>query len=251
MRHMKPSAWIGDCRMDGQKEAVVNPATKSAGHARQRSTIGFPYTDLKSAIELADAIHRQVGLRDCDDDQIAAWTNQSSKSSTFRVQVYAARTFSVLEGEGSKHKLSELGRAIVDPKQAREAKARAFLAVPLYKAVYEQYRGGVLPPAACLSRDRVALGVPENQKHRARLIFERSAEEGGFFEHGKQRLVMPGVAYQLDAPGENGSESREPETGGGGEPPSSKLHPFIQGLLQTLPKTETEWAVSARVKWLQ
>jgi len=73
----------------------------------------------------------------------------------------------------------------------------------------------------------------------------------GFFEHGKQRLVMPGVAYQPDAPGENGSERPEPETGGGGEPPSSKLHPFIQGLLQTLPKTETEWAVSARVKWLQ
>jgi hypothetical protein len=84
-----------------------------------------------------------------------------------------------------------------------------------------------------------------------RLVFERSAEGAGFFEHGKQRLVMPGVAYQPEAPGENGSERPEPESGGGGEPPSSKLHPFIQGLLQTLPKTETEWAVSARVKWLQ
>jgi hypothetical protein len=237
--------------MDGQKEAVANAATKSTGHARQRSTIGFPYTDLKSAIELADAIHSQVGLRDCDDDQLAAWTKQSSKSSTFRVQVYAARTFRVLEGDGSNHRLSELGRAIVDPKQAREAKARAFLAVPLYKAVYEKYRGGVLPPAAALSRDMVALGVSEKQKDRARLVFERSAEEAGFFEHGKQRLVMPGVAYQPDVPGENGSERPEPEKGGGGEPPSSKLHPFIQGLLQTLPKPETEWAATARVKWLQ
>src|ERR1700730_17704739 len=225
MRHMKPSAWIGDCRMDGQKEAVVNPATKSAGHARQRSTIGFPYTDLKSAIELADAIHSQVGLRDCDDDQLAVWTKQSSKSSTFRVQIYAARTFEVLEGDGSKHKLSELGRAVVDPQQAREAKARAFLAVPLYKAVYEKYRGGVLPPDAALSRDMGALGVSEKQKDRARLVFERSAEQAGFFEHGKQRLVMPGVAYQPDAPHANESEKPKPENGGGGEPPSSKLHP--------------------------
>jgi hypothetical protein len=53
---------------------------------------------------------------------------------------------------------------------------------------------GVLPPAAALSRDIVALGVSEKQKDRARLIFERSADQAGFFEHGKQRLVMPGVA---------------------------------------------------------
>jgi hypothetical protein len=63
---------------------------------------------------------------------------------------------------------------------------------------------------------------------------------------------MPGAAYQPDAPRENGSEKRGPENGGGGgEPPSPKLHPFIQGLLQTLPEPETEWAVSARAKWLQ
>lgn len=237
--------------MDGQKASVADAATKGVGQARQRSTIGFPYMDLKSAVEFADAIHSHVELGDCDDDQLAAWTNQSSKSSTFRVQIYAARTFDVLEGNGSKHRLSELGRAIVDPKQAREAKARAFLAVPLYKAVYEKYRGGVLPPAAALSCDMVALGVSEKQKDRARLVFERSAEQAGCFEQGKQRLVMPGVAYQPDAPQENGSEKPEPENGGGGEPPSPKLHPFIQGLLQTLPKPETEWAVAARAKWLQ
>lgn len=166
--------------MSGEKASVADAATKSESQTRQRSTIGFPYMDIKSAIELADAIHSHVGLGDCDDDQLAAWTNQSAKSSTFRVQVYAARTFQVLEGDGSKHKLSELGRAVVDPKQAREAKSRAFLAVPLYKAVYEKYRSGVLPPAAALSRDMVSLGVSEKQKDRARLVFERSAA-GGIF----------------------------------------------------------------------
>jgi hypothetical protein len=30
------------------------------------------------------------------------------------VQIYAARTFDVLEGGGSKYRLSELGRAVVD-----------------------------------------------------------------------------------------------------------------------------------------
>jgi hypothetical protein len=76
--------------------------------------------------------------------------------------------FGVIEGDGSKHKLSELGRSVVDPKQARGAKARAFLTVPLYKAIFEKYRGGVLPPAAALDRDIATLGVSEKQKERAR-----------------------------------------------------------------------------------
>lgn len=29
------------------------------------------------------------------------------------------------------------------------------------------------------------------------------------------------------------------------------VHPFIQGLLQTLPEPESEWAAADRAKWLQ
>lgn len=242
--------------MDGQKASVADAATKGEGQTRQRSTIAFPYMDLKAAIELADAIHSHVGLRDCDDDQLAAWTNQSSKSSTFRVQIYAARTFQVLEGDGSKHKLSELGRAVVDPTQAREAKARAFLAVPLYKAVYEKYRGGVLPPAAALSREMQLLGVSEKQKDRARLVFERSAEQAGFFEHGKQRLVMPGVATHTNAtpplpPSTPPTEEVKKGGGNGNDNVPPPRHPFIEGLLKTLPEPDSEWPAAARAKWLQ
>jgi len=241
--------------MEGEKAAVVDATTKGAGQ-RQRSTIGFPYMDLKSAIELADAIHNHVGLGDCDDDQLAAWTNQSPKSSTFRVQIYAARMFGIIEGDGSKHKLSEIGRAIVDPKQVREAKARAFLAVPLYKAVYDKYRSGVLPPAAALSRDMVALGVSEKQKDRARVVFEHSAEQSGFFEHGKTRLVMPGVATHTEAtpdlpPTPNDEGKKGAGNGGNDTPPPPARHPFIDGLLQTLPEPESDWPAAARAKWLQ
>src|SRR5439155_13482121 len=97
---------IGDSRMSGEKAAVADAAAKGAGQ-RQRSTIGFPYMDLGAAIEMASAIHGHAGLGDCDDDQLAAWTDQSAKASTFRVQVYAARMFGILEAEGGKHKLSE------------------------------------------------------------------------------------------------------------------------------------------------
>lgn len=37
--------------------------------------------------------------------------------------------------------------------------------------------------------------------------------------------------------------------GGGGGP--TDLHPFVVGLLQTLPKPESDWPVEQRVRWLQ
>src|SRR5258708_1324737 len=180
----------------------VTPVSKHPedGQVRQRSTISFPYTDLGTGIELAIAIHSHVGLGDCGEDQMAAWTDQSPKSSAFREQIRVARMGNLLEIDGGKYKLAELGRAIVDPNQAREAKARAFLNVPLFGAVFEKYRGGVLPPAAALERDMVGLGVSGKQKDRARQVFEKSAEQAGYFEHGKNRLVMPAIAVKGDAP---------------------------------------------------
>jgi hypothetical protein len=46
----------------------------------------------------------------------------------------------------------------------------------------------------------VALGVAEKTKDRARQLFERSAEHAGFFAHGRNRLVMPGVAIKEEIP---------------------------------------------------
>jgi len=152
-----------------------------------------------SAEGISDAaIHGNVGLGDCDDDQLAAWTDQSVKSSGFRLQIATARMFGVIEGSSGRHRLTDMGRMIVDPSQAREGKARAFLNVPLYKAVYEKYRGGVLPPSAAFERDIVGLGVAEKQKDKARQVFERSATQAGFFEAGKSKLVMPEFAVKSD-----------------------------------------------------
>jgi hypothetical protein len=124
---------------------------------------------LKDAVELAEAIHGNVGLGECDDDQLAAWSGQSTKSSGFRVQISSARLFGLITSDSTgKYRLTELGRMVIDPNQAREAKAQAFLNVPLYKAIFDKYRGGVLPgQAAALEREMVGLGVSDKIKDRA------------------------------------------------------------------------------------
>ncbi len=231
--------------MDGGTETSAD--TLELKHvARQRSAIAFPYSDLKSALELAEAIHKNVGHGSCDDAQLAAWTGQSPKSSGFRTQVYAARMFGILRGDGSSHSLTSLGQEIVDPVRARDAKSKAFRMVPLYKAVFDKYNGGVIPPAAALERDFVGLGVAEKQKDRARQIFERSAEQAGYFEHGKDRLVAPGIVAGLEDPGgEKDKRKRDGDDGGEGTGNS-----VLDALLKSLPKEGDEWPVDDRVSWL-
>ena len=234
------------------EQAKTIQTDDGGGDSRERSSVQFPYNNLNDAIEVAQAIHDHVGTGDCDVNQLSAWLNVSPKSSGFRTQLSAARMFSVIEQ--SALRLSSLGRMVVDPQRAREGRAKAFLNVPLYNLVYEKYKGGVLPPPAAFERDIVGLGVAEKQKERARQVFERSAEQAGFFESGKGRLVMPGFTARPDNPEGGKVEKSDGDKGkkdGGGGSDFGGLNPFIVGLLQTLPEPQTEWAVADRAKWLQ
>jgi hypothetical protein len=240
--------------MNGENVASAEAAKAKAADARQRSTIGFPYMPLKDAVELAEAIHGNAGLGECDDDQLAAWTGQSTKSSGFRVQISSARQFGLVTSDAAgRYRLTDLGRMIVDPNQAREAKAQAFLNVPLYKAIFDKYRGGVLPgQAAALEREMVGLGVSDKVKDRARQTFERSAEQAGYFEHGKNRLVMPAIVAVRDAPPADPDEGRNGGGGGnGGGPTGPDVDPIIQGLLARLPPSGEVWPEAERNLWLE
>jgi hypothetical protein len=237
--------------MNGEAETSLD-TLELKNVARQRSAIAFPYSDLKSAIELAEGIHKNVGHGSCDDAQLAAWTDQSPKSSGFRTQVYAARMFGLLRGGDGKHTLTALGQEIVDPKRSRAARAKAFQAVPLYKAVFDKYNGGVIPPAAALERDFVGLGVAEKQKDRARQVFERSAEQAGYFEHGKDRLVAPGIVSGIgqDEPPADDDKGGGGGGGGGGGDGGNTGNSVLDALLGALPKAGDNWPTADRVTWL-
>lgn len=236
------------------------PSEGGAGDGRQRSTIGFPYADLGEIEHLAITIHSQVGGGQCDDNQLAPWMNLSPKSSGYRVRISAARLFGVVETESGQHRLTDLGKMIVDPDRQRAARVEAFLKVPLFEKVYEQHKGGVLPPPAALERAVEALGVAPKQKSRARQVLERSAEQAGFFEQGKNRLVKPGIApAPLQKPAsvrevqQSSTDARGANHGGGGgggddRPP---LDPMLVGLVDKLPRGAREWKAADRITWLK
>jgi len=243
--------------MSGENTASGEAKTvqlEDGAEGRDRSTIGFPYNNLNDAIDVARAIHSHAGSGDCDDVQLAAWLNMSPKSSGYRVQLSAARMFQLVETASGQHKLATLGKMVVDPQREREARAKAFMSVPLYARVYQDYKGGVIPPAAAFERDIVGMGVAEKQKGRARQVFEKSAEQAGFFEHGKNRLVMPAVASRDDEKPdveEKEDGEKKNETGGNGGGGGKGVDPIIQGLLARLPKSGEVWPEIERKLWLQ
>lgn len=217
--------------------------------AYERSTIGFPYGDLDDAVEIARKVHDNAGMG-CTIDQLAGWMRQNTTSGAFRLRLSTGRIFGLIEIERGEISLTQLGRRIVDPSLERDARATAFMAVPLYKAVYDKYRGHMLPPAAALRREMGALGVASKQTDKARWAFERSAEQAGFFAQGSDRLITPsGTQPPETRPLETRRKEHQRPLGTGGELPP--LHPFIEGLLSKLPEPETEWPVQDRARWLQ
>ena len=235
-------------------------AEQSTKQDRGRSTIQFPYNDLDDAVSVAKAIYNNAGQQ-CDADQLAAYMRHGSiASGAFRLKVAAARTFGLIETEGQRVSLTALGQRVVDPQQEAHARVDAFLGVPLYRRIFELYKGRPLPRDIALENEMVNLGVVPKQKDKARQVFQRSADQAGFFAYGRDRLVAPGGSanaapadianHAMPPPAEN-FRSSVPSGGGagGGQPPG--LHPFIQGLLQTLPSTGTVWPQEKRAEWLQ
>jgi hypothetical protein len=235
--------------MQGQTKAEPKESGESING--ERSTIEFPYTDLDNAVETVRGVHA-VGGTACDYDQLAAQLNVEAKGGGFRLRVNGAKTYGLITYErGGRITLTELGRKIVDSEQERAARLDAFLAVPLFGKVYETYRGSQLPPQAGLERSLVGMGVGKKVADRARQVLLRSAKQAGFFELSQDRLTAPSVktaSHQNEASKDH--EKKHKPTGGGG-PGDHGFHPFIEGLLKTLPTPETSWSIPGRVKWLQ
>lgn len=215
---------------------------------RERSRIAFPYNDLKDAMAVAQAIWDNVGAGTCDVPQLAAWLKHDSVTSgAFRLKIAAAKTFGLISTKQGSISLTKLGREIVDPQKAGRAKAEAFLTVPLYKAIADKYIGILLPNAVGLEREIADMGVSVKQTDKARQAFQRSAQEAGFFKEGNNKLVRPAFAPLAEGQDANLTERHG---GGGDEPPPLKTHPFITGLVSTLPPAYSDWSDEKQDEWI-
>jgi hypothetical protein len=238
------------------EDAMSESASNESGEVAQQpeakreiSSISFPYGDLEDSIAFAKAVH-SVGGQSCELEQVAGYLRVSATTGAFRARLASPRIFGLLEYERNTLTLTDLGLRIVDPAQEIAARVEAFLNVPLYRALYEKYKGYTLPRSAALESEMAKLGVSSKQTDKARQAFDRSAKQAGFYWAGNDRLTLPVVKNAPTTPPVEG-----PNTGPKpiDPPPSDRqpLHPFIEGLLKTLPETGSAWETKDRIKWLR
>lgn len=189
-------------------------------------------------------------------------------SGAFRLKTGTARIFGLTEKDGrDSSKLSDIGLRILEPETEKEARAEAFMAVPLYREIYEKYKGQRLPPPKALEREMESLGVSGKVTDKARQTFERSARQAGFFEKGEDRLVRPYFdgssgkkvdRVQREEPdaedqndgGRKGAGNGGGSGGGAGGGDGRQYHPLIEGMLKTLPAVGEPWPEPDRKAWL-
>jgi hypothetical protein len=255
-----------DGYMNPENVSAEPEATETQKTARDRSTVQFPYMDLDTAVEVARVMRDRGGNAPFSKDQLAAALGHAATSGALAAKIHAARMFGLIDNPTpGRFRVSQLGFEAVDPDQTRAASARveAFLRVPLYRRTYEDYRGKTLPSRPHgLERIFIEFGVAPKRGGNARLAFERSARQAGFFEHGEDRLVAPLVTSPADG-GRAEDPSRPPhivEAVGSVRGTSHVAaqgatiplrHQLIEGLFRELPEPPAEWGTAERVRWLR
>jgi hypothetical protein len=218
---------------------------------RERSKIGFVYSDLEAAVSLVTTLNSRAGTSSCTPNQLAGWMNQSPVGGSFRSSVGAAKTFGLIETGPGKITITDLGLRALDPSRRAAALAEAFLRVPLHAAMVKQYETHVLPPAAALERQMEALGVPTKQKERARQTFFKSAIQAGFIDTANGRLIKPAVSAP-PPDSANHDKKRKPLGGsGGGDDGGLHLDGLLMELLRKIPATEQGWPKEQRLRWFR
>jgi hypothetical protein len=238
---------------------------------RVMSGLPSPYFDLEASIKVAEAIHSRGG-GSCSADQLAAWLEYKSiKSGTYLTRVAAARQFGLIESSSGRFSVTDRGMAIIAPvmpDDAVNAKADAFLSVPLFATLYEQFKGKQLPPESGLKnllKSSPYTVLPDRVDPSVRTFYNSAAQAGYFSTTGdKSRLIRPGnsqpptamatatatPADQASAPASPSHIAEKPKFGGGGGDGTGGVHSAIVGLLRELPPPGSPWSAQKKQRFL-
>jgi len=169
---------------------------------RERSRVSaehrYPVYDLNEAIEVARAIRDQAGGA-CTREHLAAFLSyRSTNNGAFLSRLASARLFGLVETSGRELVPTRLADTILTPEwpdEAVEARAEAFMTVPLYRVIYGRYEGAALPPEVGLRNAlHSTYGIPENRTAIAYRVLMDSAAQAGFFAArggGRTNLIKP------------------------------------------------------------
>lgn len=247
---------------------------------RARSKFPFPVYALADCVAAAQAIYEKGGGA-ATNDQLAAYLGyKSANNGAFINRVSASKLFGLIEGPPTRLVLTPLAQKIILPVNPdidpRQGLLNAFFRVPLYKALYDEYRSGELPPKFGMKNAlRTMFGVTPARIDRAYSAFMSSADTAGLFSTRGSRthlilppLPQPPTPVDTDSDDGDGDERTVNRNGGGnggggnddGKPPGEPLtkqqlqHQYIGTLIGALreqgAKGEMDGDLMARIEKL-
>jgi len=249
----------------------------------------YPVYDINSCLEMAKAVQEQGGNA-CNPQQLGAFLNYTNTSGGgYVARVAATKQFGLLTTVNGLYQATPRAQAILYPvtrEAAQTALVEAFLAVPLYRQIYERHKGVRLPEEFGMRNLMTThYKVPSGERAaRAYEVMMESATQAGFFTATKgqrSHLIEPilgrvsTVPVETEPPlpdisGGNGGNGIGGDGGDGadegadgasvehrrGRHPAphdreafdlSHLHPTLRGLLLDIPPRGKPWP--DRKKW--
>lgn len=148
--------------MDTQPEFIsgdsANPETEPSGggsrsrKTRQRSAYLFPAYAFATALDIARRVEENGGGA-LTEETLAVDLGLSVKSSGYRLKTLTARQFQLLNKQGGGLSTTATAKAILKPTSSLDAQngyRQSFMAVPLFRAVAERFKGQFLPDSQSL-----------------------------------------------------------------------------------------------------
>ena len=184
-----------------KSQSPIKPAEEQISEGRHFSGIAFPAYALSDSIDVAHAIHNKGGGYATREQTAAFLEYKSTSNGAYLSRVGAAKLFGLLVEENKTIRLKPLAIKILMPESDEERQSaliEAFFTVPLFKAVYDEYRGKDLPEGLGLRnalRNKFQV-VPKRIDFAFRALFD-SAQTAGFFNTrgNRSQLILPVVRF--------------------------------------------------------
>jgi len=177
-------------------------AAPSKTEVKSRSEVRSPIYDLSESVGVADAIHKKGGGV-ASLAQLAAFLSYKGvNNGAFLSRVASAKLFGLVEGKGAGLTISPLAQRVLMPtfpEQTEQALREAWLGIPLFKAVFDEFDGRELPPEFGMKNlFRTRFGIPSARLSLAYKAMMDSADQAGLFrtKGSRTQLIIPSVQRQ-------------------------------------------------------
>lgn len=219
---------------------VVQSSKKAAPEAPGARGTRFPGVDLATCVEVPRVLHMKGGGQATPDQMAAHLGYKGTNNGAYLTKIGATTLFGLITRNGPVFVLTPLAHQLLSPTYPHEMKRAlvdAFLNVPLFKKIYEDFKGKELPPEfGMMNALRLKYGVNANRVGDAYHSLLESADTAGFFEtkngartHLIMPLVQPIPGAATTPPTEERSRTEFGGGDGGGDDDGSKVQPAAMG----------------------